>query len=369
MPNPARLACFKRCRKRCFRLFLNAFQTLLSAHLTMPPTLPLHLPVPANPAPLRIATLAFEGISPFHLAVPCVVFGQPHPGVPAFEFRVCSLQPGALRSAAGFSIDTPHGLEALAWADWVIVPSWPDKLPPAPAPLLHALRQAHARGAVLMGLCLGAFALAEAGLLRGLRACTHWAFVEAFSQRFAEVRWDSAALHVAHPGLITSAGTAAALDCCLHMVRLHCGATAANRLARHLVVAPLRQGDQAQFIEIPAAPQGRDAQLARLIAQWQTQLHTPLTLTTMAAQAHLSVRQFVRRFRAATGHSPAQWLLDQRMLQAQHWLENSQADVQTVAQHVGFASAVTFRAQFRRRFGIAPSQWRQQFFSAQRDGG
>lgn len=316
-------------------------------------------------APLRIAMLAFEGISPFHLAVPCVVFGQAHPGVPPFAFRVCSAEPGPIRSAAGFSVESPYGLDALEWADWIIVPSWPETLPPLPEALAQALRQAHARGAFLMGLCLGAFALADAGLLSGLRATTHWAHVDAFVQRFPKVRWDSAALHVTHPGLITSAGTAAALDCCLHMVRLHCGATVANRLARRLVVAPLRQGDQAQFIEVPAAPQGRDAHLAQLIGAWQQQLHQPLTLVAMAGQAHLSVRQFVRRFRAATGHSPGQWLLDQRLMQAQHWLENSQADVQTIAQQVGFASAVTFREQFRRRFGIAPSQWRRQFFSAQ----
>lgn len=314
--------------------------------------------------PLRIATLIFEGISPFHLAVPCVVFAQLHPGVPPFEFRVFGAQAGTFRSSAGLSIEAAHGLEALAWADWVIVPSWPEALPPVPEALRLGLRQAHGRGAFLMGLCLGAFALADAGLLQGLSATTHWAHAAELAQRFPEVHWNSAALHIGQPGLITSAGTAAALDCCLHMVRQQCGATVANRLARRLVVAPLRQGDQSQFMDIPASPEGRDAHLTQLIRRWQQQLHEPLTLASMAAQAHWSVRQFARRFRAATGRAPAQWLLDQRLLQAQHWLEHSRADVQTIAQQVGFTSAVTFREQFRRRFGMAPSRWRQQFFSA-----
>jgi transcriptional regulator GlxA family with amidase domain len=314
--------------------------------------------------PVRVATVVFDGISPFHLAVPCVVFGQSHPGVPAFAFRVCGLGASPLSSAAGFSIAPSHGLESLAWADWIIVPSWPDELPAVPETLRHALLQAHGRGALIVGLCLGAFVLADAGLLDGRRATTHWAYADDFKRRFPQVVWDSAALQISLPGLITSAGTAAALDCCLHLVRQHCGATVANHLARRLVVAPLRHGDQSQFVELAPSPQGRDGRLVELLTHWQRQLHEPMSLETMAGQAHMSTRQFSRRFRAMTGQSPGQWLIHQRLLQAQQWLEASRADLQTIAQRVGFGSAVTLREHFRRHFGIAPSQWRAQFFSA-----
>jgi transcriptional regulator GlxA family with amidase domain len=210
--------------------------------------------VPTRPAKsgCRIAVVAFDGISPFHLSVPCLVFGEDRRelGVPRFALQVCAAETGPLRTSAGFSIAAGAGLAALRRCDMVIVPSWRDAAEVAPKELLAALRAAHRRGAQIVGLCLGAFVLAEAGLLEDRTATTHWHWAGEFAARFPHVRLDPEVLYVDEGDVVTSAGTAAGLDCCLHLLRQRCGAEAANRVARRLVVAPHRQGGQAQFIEL-----------------------------------------------------------------------------------------------------------------------
>ena len=195
-----------------------------------------------RPAPITVAVVAFDGISPFHLSVPCLVFGENRSalGVPPFRLVVCAARAGRLRTSAGFDIEVVHDLSALRRASIVIVPSWNDTAEPAPTELLDALRRAHRRGAQVVGLCLGAFVLADAGLLDGRDATTHWSYAETFAARYPAVRLDPDVLYVDHGDVLTSAGTAASLDCCLHLLRQRCGAEVANRVARRLVVAPHR---------------------------------------------------------------------------------------------------------------------------------
>src|SRR5262249_42669472 len=201
----------------------------------------------------HIALLVFDGISDFHLAVPHTVFAEDRTplGVPRSHVGVCAARRGLIRTSAGLELRVAHGLDALKRADTVIVPSWYDVERPAPAPVLQALQRAHRRGSRIVGLCMGAFPVAEAGLLDGRAGATRWAWTEAFARRFPAVRLDPKVLYIDNGDVVTSAGTAAGLDCCLHLLRRDIGAELANRVAKRLVVPPHRQGSQAQFVEQP----------------------------------------------------------------------------------------------------------------------
>ena len=310
--------------------------------------------------PLNIAVLAFPGISPFHLSVPCLVFGEAHPGFPAMNCVVCAEQTGQISSSAGFEIGISRGLEAISHADIVILPSWHAGAPVSAA-LRQALLDAAARGAYLAGLCLGAYVLAECGLLNGLQATTHWAYADDFSQRFPQIRLDTDVIYIEQGRIMTSAGTAAALDCCLHLVRQLCGAEVANRLARRLVIAPHRQGGQAQFIEQPVPETRSNHKLSSLLDEVRNAPQLAYTLDQLAAKMAMSRRTFTRHFRQLTGTSFTEWLLHQRISHAQHLLEVSDLAVEQVATAAGFASAETLRLHFRQRLGIPPQQWRRQF--------
>ncbi|KXU90341.1 AraC family transcriptional regulator [Paraburkholderia monticola] len=310
-----------------------------------------------------VAVVAFDRISPFHLSVPCVVFGEDRQGggVPSFDFRVCAAETGALATTAGFSIAVTHGLEALADAHTIIVPSWrdPDEMPPAA--LLDALRAAHARGALLVGLCLGAFVLAAAGILDGRPASTHWAWADDFARRYPRVRLDPDVLYVDDGDVLTSAGTAAGLDCCLHVLRKICGTRAANHVARRLVVSPHRQGGQAQYVQQPMPPNPRGDRLSALLDWVSSNLAAPHTLDTLAARALMSRRTFTRRFRLATGTTVGAWLLAQRLARAQQLLESTEESVETIATSAGFGSAASLRQHFADAFRTSPSAWRREF--------
>ncbi len=321
-------------------------------------------PSAAAAAPRRIAVVAFDGISPFHLSAPCLVFGDGrHDGGPAFDLRVCSWQPGLLTTSAGFGIQVPHGLGVLRHADVVIVPSWPDTLAPPPPRLLKALRAAHARGAMLVGLCLGAFVLADAGLLDGRSATTHWLFADAFAQRRPQVRLDREALYVDEGRIVTSAGTAASLDCCLHLLRRWFGAERANRVSRRLVLAPHRAGGQAQFIEQPLAASAADARLNELLAWLQAHLAQPHSVDALAARVSMSRRSFTRHFQRATGASVLQWLHHQRLALAGRLLEGSAQSIDHIAAGTGLGSAMNLRQRFKAAYGLSPSAYRSQFRS------
>ncbi|TAA12233.1 helix-turn-helix domain-containing protein [Pseudoxanthomonas winnipegensis] len=313
-------------------------------------------------SPHRIAVVAFDRISPFHLAVPCQVFeSRPEPGLPAFELRVCAAEPGPLRTDAGFSVQPAHGLEGLDGADTVIVPSWRDRDEPAPAALIDALRRAHAAGAQLVGLCLGTFVLADAGLLDGRPATTHWAALETFARRHPQVRLQPDVLYVDDGDVLTSAGTVAGIDCCLHLVRRLHGAEVANRIARRPVVAPHRQGGQTQYIEQPLPTDPGDERLAQVLEWAMTHLDQRLDVDALAARALMSRRTFTRRFRQATGASLGDWLAHQRLARAQRLLETSDLALDRVAAEAGFGSAFSLRQRFAATLGTSPSAYRRSF--------
>jgi transcriptional regulator GlxA family with amidase domain len=319
---------------------------------------------------LEIAVLAFNDISPFHLSVPCLVFeDRAGAGLPRYRLRVCAGEPAGrhgLRTSAGFAVQTQLTLDDAAGADVLVVPSWRDAQERPPAAMVDAVRDAYARGATVVGLCLGAFVLAEAGVLDGREAATHWSAVQVFSQRYPRVKLVPDVLYVdADDGrLVTSAGTAAGLDCCLHLVRRWHGAEAANRVARRLVVAPHRQGGQAQYIEQPLhdAPGGN--RLSDLLNWAAANLGEPHTLDTLAARAAMSRRNFTRRFRELTGTTVGRWLLAQRLAYAQRLLETTRQPVDVVAQQAGFGSAVSLREHFSRAYHTSPSAYRSVFAQA-----
>ncbi|MDQ0139038.1 GlxA family transcriptional regulator [Cupriavidus necator] len=318
-----------------------------------------------------VAVIAFEGISPFHLSVPCIVFGDDldRLGVPRYRLLICAEKPGLIATMSGFRIEVAHDLSALEQADTVIMPAWRDPAEPAPQALRDALRSASARGARMVGLCLGTFVVAEAGLLDGRTAATHWAWADDFALRYPRVRLDRDSLYIDDGAILTSAGTAAALDCCLHLVRRDHGAEVANRVARRMVVAPHRHGGQAQYIEHPL-PQADGADRLGMTLDWAiAHLAEPLTLDTLAEKAGMSRRNFTRRFKAKTGTTVTQWLLNHRLTAARRLLETTDKGVELVAALVGFGSAVSLRQHFTQALAVSPSAYRKQFGAAvPRDG-
>lgn len=310
-----------------------------------------------------VAVIAFEDISPFHLSVPCMVFGDDlaRLGVPRYRLLICGERTGLLSTMSGFRIEVEHDLRALDQADTIIMPAWRDPDESAPPALLDALRAAHARGARIAGLCLGTFVLAEAGLLDGRAAATHWAWSEDFVRRYPKVALDRKSLYIDDGDILTSAGTAAAIDCCLHLLRCDHGAEVANRVARRMVVAPHRDGGQAQYIEQPL-PDWHGSDKLGATLDWAMQnLRQPLTLDLLAGKAGMSRRNFTRRFKAKTGATVSQWVLNHRLASAQRLLETSDKAVDLIADSVGFGSPASFRQHFANAFAITPSGYRRQF--------
>lgn len=319
----------------------------------------------SSPCGRKIAILAFDGITPFHLSVPCLIFGDHHggPDVPTFEVRVCATGSAPLRTSAGFSIVTEFDLHAVETADIVIMPAWHDDCRAAPAPLLEALRGAHRRGARVVGLCLGVFPLAQAGLLDGRTATTHWGYASTLSERHPKVKVNRDVLYVDEGDVLTSAGVAAGLDCCLHLLRQICGAELANKVARQLVIASHRQGGQAQFIERPLPVSNSDGRFSQVL-EWVTEhLGQTHSIDELAQRAAMSQRNFTRHFRQATGTSFKQWLLNQRLAHAQWLLESGDASIEVVAQEAGFGSTLSLRQHFRTVLRTSPSAYRKVFRS------
>ena len=317
-------------------------------------------------APETIAIVAFDGISPFHLSVPCMVFGEDRTetGAPRFRVRVCAPEPGALQTNAGFTLVVSHGLEAIRQAQIVVVPSWRDDGSAAPPALIRALQAAHRRGATVIGLCLGAFVLAEARLLDGRPATTHWKLAPAFAKQYPEVKLQPEVLYVDDGSVLTSAGTAAGIDCCLHLLRVRYGAEIANRAARRMVVAPHRQGGQAQYIEQPVPGLAERDRLAPLLEWLGGHLDTLHELDDLARRALMSRRNFTRRFRESTGTTVGQWVQNQRLALAQRLLETTDHPVERVATGAGFGSAVSLRKHFYSAFKVSPTEYRKQFSRA-----
>ncbi|MEV6923638.1 helix-turn-helix domain-containing protein [Dactylosporangium sp. NPDC051485] len=305
-----------------------------------------------------IGVIIGDGAPMLEVAVAPRVFGAA-----GFEVRTAGERPGPLATTAGIALTPPSTLDALDGAGTVIVPGWrpPGGPPPDPA-VLDTLRHAHAGGATVVGLCMGAFVLAEAGLLDGRRATTHWRHLDDFAQTYPEVSVVGDVLYVDEGTIVTSAGSAAGLDACLHLLRRDHGPAVANAVARALVVAPQRAGGQAQFVEhpVPRLPAG-DAIADAMRFALQRLPDPALDVAALAAEVHLSRRTFDRRFREATGCSPLQWLLTQRVLRAQHLLSTTGSPIDTVARASGFSDGVALRPHFRRVVGVPPQSYRASF--------
>lgn len=310
-----------------------------------------------------VAVVAFDGISVFEMAVACEVFGidRSEMGLPNYRLIVCGVERGPLRTKAGFSMRPRYGLRALEGADTIVVPAWRRIDEPPPARLLNALRRAHKRGARLASLCSGAFVLAAAGLLDGRRATTHWMYAAQFAARYPNVRLDPAVLYVEDGNVYTSAGTAAGIDLCLHLVRKDHGAEVANMFARRMVVAPHRDGGQAQYLQRPMRVDAGDDAIARTMDWAIAHVDEPLTVEDLAARAKLPARTYARRFRASTGTTPYAWLLHQRVLLAQRLLETTDRGVERIAEECGFGSASTLRLHFERVVRVPPLLYRRTF--------
>ncbi|QAB01070.1 MULTISPECIES: GlxA family transcriptional regulator [Agrobacterium tumefaciens complex] len=311
-----------------------------------------------------MAVVAYDGVRPFQLSVPCEIFGEKHCDGVETELWVCAIEPGPLRTSAGFTIGTTHRLEDIPSADVVFIPSWQLPYRPPPRPLVDALLAAHAKGAIIVGLCLGAYVIAELGLLDGKRATTHWAFSDDFRRRFPAVQLDERVLYVDEGTALTSAGVTAGVDCCLHLARRLFGARQANRIARNILALPHRAGGQIQFIDRPLAESLRDVRLRDMIEDIVQHLGHKHTIDSVAARLGMSRRSFTRHFQQTMGMSFSIWLGNERLTLAQRYLEATDHSVEQIALDAGFGSPVTFRVQFQERLGVSPRQWRSSFRGA-----
>ena len=312
-----------------------------------------------------VVAVAAHGVSPFELGVVCEVFGidRTDSGLPGYDFAVAAAEPAPLRTPSGFSIATPYGLDRAATADLVVIPAWRDPDEAPPPELLDTVRAAYARGARVMSVCSGAFVLAAAGLLDGRRAATHWRDAAALAERYPLVEVDANVLYVDDDPILTSAGSAAGIDLCLHIVRKEHGASVANAVARRMVVPPHRDGGQAQFVDLPMPePDGSDG-LAEVLGWMLEHVAEDLSVEQLAHRAMTSPRTFARRFRSITGTTPHQWILSQRVLLAQRLLETTDEPIEIVAQRCGFGSAGALRQHFTRVISASPQAYRRTFRS------
>ncbi|MCM2387954.1 GlxA family transcriptional regulator [Streptomyces albipurpureus] len=313
-----------------------------------------------------VAVLALDGVVPFELSAPGQVLGTANDalGRPHYEVRICAPR-REVRTAAGlgeFRLGTDGGLEVLAEADTVVIPGHAGSLDVPPAEVVEALRAASARGARLASVCVGAFTLAATGLLDGHRATTHWMFAAELARRHPAVEVDDNSLYIDNGSLITSAGVAAALDLCLHLVHRDLGAAIAAATARRIVMTLQRDGGQSQFID-HSHPVERRSTLQPTLEWMESRLHEPLSLDDVARHAAMSIRSLNRHFRAQTGTTPLQWLLRARVNRAQQLLESGALPVQRIAIETGFGAVSTFRQHFTRHTGVSPQAYRAAFRS------
>jgi transcriptional regulator GlxA family with amidase domain len=307
-----------------------------------------------------VAVLLFSGGPIFESSIPLSVFGidRQDAGVPRYRLLVCGGEEGPLRTTGGLELTAPYGLEAISRAGTVVVPAWRSITSPPPLEALEALRHAHEEGARIVGLCTGAFVLAAAGLLDGRPATTHWMYAPTLAKRYPSVHVDPRELFVDDGDVLTSAGTAAGIDLCLHIVRTDHGTEAAGALARRLVVPPRRSGGQERYLDRSLPEEIGSDPLAEVVSWALEHLHEQFDVETLAARAYMSRRTFDRRFRSLTGSAPLQWLITQRVLQAQRLLETSDYSVDEVAGRCGFRSPVALRGHFRRQLGSSPAAYR-----------
>lgn len=312
------------------------------------------------PPPHHVVALALPTVILLDLAAPTHVFG--HCGEGRYRFTLAGVRAGPVRSSTGITVSAERGLAALAQADTIVVPGIDDLAPSAQMRrAAAALRRAHARGARIVSVCTGAFVLGEAGLLDGRRATTHWHSTAELARRFPAADVDPDVLYVDEGAVLTSAGVAAGLDLCLHVVRRDHGAAAAAALARRVVIAPHREGGQAQFIASPVCGPATDGSTEAARTYALDHLDGPLPVSRLARQVSMSPRTFARRFRSETGITPARWVREQRLRRAQVLLETTSEPVEVVAHRSGFTDGAALRACFAQRLGTTPTGYRQRF--------
>ncbi|MER6344110.1 GlxA family transcriptional regulator [Streptomyces sp. NPDC001595] len=311
----------------------------------------------------NVAAVLVDGVNPFELGVVCEVFGvdRSDDGLPVYDFAAVSAEGPVLRSNAGFSMRFEHGLERLEAADLIAVPAGSSYDSRAfPPELLDALRRAVARGAWVLSVCSGVFVLGAAGLLDGRRCAVHWRHADELARQYPRAVVEPDVLYVDADPVITSAGTAAGIDACLHLVRKEQGPEVANRIARRMVVPPHRDGGQAQFIERPLPSSPCDT-VAEVLVWMERHLDREVTVEQLAARALMSPRTFARRFQQETGTTPYRWILRQRVLLAQRLLEATDETVDAIAGRTGFGTAAALRHQFVRALGTTPNAYRRTF--------
>ena len=314
--------------------------------------------------PHRVAVIVDEGTNPFEVGCATELFGLPRPELglpgPLYEVTLCAPDPGIRMNHGFFTLTDVPGLDAADDADTLVVPGRPDNVVPRVPAVLDAIRRTHARGARVVSLCTGSFALAEAGLLDGRRAATHWLWAESFRRLHPRVRLEPDVLFVDDGDVLTAAGSAAALDLGLHLWRRDHGAEIANAVSRRLVFAAHRDGGQRQFVERPV-PDVPDESLAPLLAWAQERLGEPLTVTDLAARAAVSPATLHRRFRAQLGTTPLAWLTAERVTLARRLIECGEERLDAVAARSGLGTAANLRARLRRETGLSPSAYRRRF--------
>ncbi|WP_457444677.1 transcriptional regulator FtrA [Roseateles sp. P5_E4] len=316
---------------------------------------------PTTTGPLVVAPV-YDGLCTFEFAIAAEVFGlaRPEMGLGWYRFASAAIEPGPLRAHGGLSVTSDGGIELLDRADLIVMAGWKGADVPVPDALAKRLRQAWQRGARLASICSGAFVLAATGLLDGRRAATHWRYADKLRERHPAIDVDAGVLYAEEDRVFTSAGSAAGIDLMLHLVRSDFGVEATNSVARRLVMPAHRGGGQAQFIERPV-PRDRTNRLSSLMDQVRADLRAPWTLERMAVASAMSPRTLLRRFTEATGQSPGDWLIAERVAEAQRLLEASSLPVESVAAEAGFGSVQALRHHFQARLGLAPRAYRSSF--------
>ncbi|UZE23805.1 transcriptional regulator FtrA [Pseudomonas sp. B21-056] len=315
--------------------------------------------------PGTVAILVYEGLCVFEFGIALEIFGLPRPelDVAWYAHRIVAVDPGPMRALGGIQISVDAGLEELETADTIIIPGWRSYHEAPPQALLDALRSAHARGARLLSICSGVFVLAATGLLDGETVTTHWQFSHELAERFPLIKVDPNVLYVDSGQIITSAGSAAGIDACLHLIARDFGTHVANSVARRLVMAPQRTGGQSQFIVAPVCKSPRN-ELSQVLQWIREHLDQPLSVSDMAARVAMSERTFLRRFIETTGLSPKAWLQQERLNRARELLETTDQSATGIAQACGYRSVESFRAAFRNAVGLPPSAYRERFGGA-----
>ncbi|HBI6861465.1 TPA: transcriptional regulator FtrA [Enterobacter cloacae] len=316
----------------------------------------------------RAVVLAYDGLCTFEFGVAVEIFGLPRPemGDAWYRFAVAGVDEGELRATGGIRMLADGDLRLLETADLIVVPGWRGMDEPVPEALRQALREAHGRGCRLLSICSGVFVLAASGLLNGRKATTHWRYTEALKTRYPAITVVEDVLYQDEGDILTSAGSAAGIDLCLHVVRRDYGIEAANRVARRLVIPPHRDGSQTQQLSRPVAQLRESQRLGQLFDYLHQHLAVGHTVESLSRRVGMSQRTFLRRFQDATGTTPARWLLNARLQRARDFLENSRLGIDAIAEQTGFGQGATLRHHFRQQYALSPAQYRKQFLQPTR---